>query len=130
MHFSITRSVTTAFCIVAFDLAEVELPASFSWEQGQAKRNAGSAMSWVDMIGYVGAAFVLVAYTMKTMIPLRIMAIGSNVAAITYAVVAGLKPILFLHLTLLPLNVYPPTRWCASCEGFNRHHAATSISIG
>jgi hypothetical protein len=77
-----------------------------SWEQGQAKRNAGSAMSWVDMIGYVGAAFVLVAYTMKTMIPLRIMAIGSNVAAITYAVVAGLKPILFLHLTLLPLNVY------------------------
>lgn len=63
-------------------------------------------MSWVDMIGYVGAALVLVAYTMKTMIPLRIMAIGSNVAAITYAVVAGLKPILFLHLTLLPLNVY------------------------
>ncbi len=61
-----------------------------------------STMPWVDIIGYVGAVFVLVAYTMKTMIPLRMMAIGSNVAAIIYGVLAGLKPILFLHLTLLP----------------------------
>lgn len=63
-------------------------------------------MPWVDIIGYVGAVFVLVAYTMKTMIPLRMMAIGSNVAAIIYGVLAGLKPILFLHLTLLPFNAY------------------------
>jgi hypothetical protein len=63
-------------------------------------------MPWVDIIGYAGAAFVLVAYTMKTMIPLRMMAIGSNVAGIVYGILTGLNPILVLHLILLPLNAY------------------------
>lgn len=63
-------------------------------------------MPWAEIFGYIGAAMVLATYTMRTMIPLRLMAIGSNIAGLAYAVLAGLKPVLFLHLALLPLNAY------------------------
>jgi len=43
---------------------------------------------------------------MRGMVPLRVMAIGSNVAFIGYAALAGLGPVLLLHALLLPLNVY------------------------
>ena len=43
---------------------------------------------------------------MKTMVPLRIVGICSNVAFITYALMGGLVPILVLHSALLPLNVF------------------------
>jgi hypothetical protein len=42
---------------------------------------------------------------MKTMIPLRITAISSNIAFIVYAFYGGLHPILILHSVLLPLNL-------------------------
>jgi CRP/FNR family transcriptional regulator, cyclic AMP receptor protein len=41
---------------------------------------------------------------MKTMMPLRIVAIGSNFAFIAYSLAEGLLPILVLHSILLPLN--------------------------
>jgi CRP-like cAMP-binding protein len=41
---------------------------------------------------------------MKTLIPLRLIAIASNIAFITYGAAAGLTPILLLHSALLPLN--------------------------
>jgi CRP/FNR family transcriptional regulator, cyclic AMP receptor protein len=47
---------------------------------------------------------VLAAFGMKDMVNLRIVAICSNVAFITYAVMLNLPPILILHVTLLPLN--------------------------
>jgi hypothetical protein len=36
---------------------------------------------------------------------LRIVAIFSNLAFITYATSAWLSPVLFLHMVLLPLNI-------------------------
>jgi CRP/FNR family transcriptional regulator, cyclic AMP receptor protein len=42
---------------------------------------------------------------MKTMIPLRITAISSNIAFIVYAFYGGLHPIFILHSVLLPLNL-------------------------
>jgi hypothetical protein len=47
---------------------------------------------------------VLAAFGMKDMVNLRIVAICSNVAFITYAVMLNLPPILILHVILLPLN--------------------------
>ena len=43
---------------------------------------------------------------MRTMIPLRLLGIASNVAFITYGYVEGLEPVLILHAILLPLNIY------------------------
>lgn len=60
----------------------------------------------VEITGYVASALVLATFWMRTMIPLRIVALGSNIAFITYGIVGGLMPILVLHLVLLPLNLY------------------------
>lgn len=60
----------------------------------------------VEITGYVASALVLATFWMRTMIPLRIVALGSNIAFIIYGIVGGLVPIMVLHLTLLPLNLY------------------------
>jgi len=61
-------------------------------------------VSWVELSGYIASLLVFVAFYMKTMIPLRVVAILSNVAFIIYAVGGRLYPVLILHTLLLPLN--------------------------
>ncbi len=56
--------------------------------------------------GFIASAFVVAGYTMRTMIPLRIFGILTNVVLITFSVVHHHYPVMALHLILLPLNVY------------------------
>ena len=60
---------------------------------------------WIQFAGYLASALVLVTFLMRTMIPLRIAAVCSNVTFIVYAFFDHLHPVLFLHLILLPLNL-------------------------
>ena len=67
---------------------------------------------WIVVAAWFASILVFCAFFMKTMIPLRIVAIASNVAFIAYAllglqygVFGTLYPILVLHSCLLPLNV-------------------------
>ena len=55
--------------------------------------------------GYVASALVLLTFVAKDMRVLRTVAIFSNLAFITYGTIEWLPPVLFLHLTLLPLNI-------------------------
>jgi hypothetical protein len=59
-----------------------------------------------EFVGYVASGLVFLTFCMKTMVPLRLAAIGSNVAFIAYAGMAGLYPILILHVFLLPMNIW------------------------
>lgn len=43
---------------------------------------------------------------MRTMIPLRMVGIASNVAFVTYGILFGSIPTVVLHTVLLPLNIY------------------------
>ncbi len=63
-------------------------------------------MELSEAFGYLASGLVLATFTMRTMIPLRVLGIASNVAFIIYGYVAGLAPVLILHAILLPLNVY------------------------
>ena len=63
-------------------------------------------MEIAEVIGYAASGLVLTGCAMRTMIPLRLLNIASNIAFIAYGFVAGLPPILLLHATLLPLNIY------------------------
>jgi hypothetical protein len=56
--------------------------------------------------GLLASAFVVAGYTMRTMIPLRIFGILTNIVLIVYALPHHNYPIVALHLILLPLNVY------------------------
>lgn len=62
-------------------------------------------MTVAETSGYIAAALVFATFYMKTMVPLRIVAICSNLAFITYGVLDDLHPVLILHAVLLPLNV-------------------------
>lgn len=57
-----------------------------------------------DLAGYLAAVLVFLTFYMKTMIPLRIVGICSNLAFIAYGYLDGLYPVLILHVILLPLN--------------------------
>ncbi len=58
-----------------------------------------------EVTGFCASALVLTTFTMKDMRMLRIVAVFSNVAFITYGALDWLPPVLGLHLLLLPLNL-------------------------
>jgi len=62
-------------------------------------------MSRAELIGYAAAACVFVTFYMKTMVPLRVAGIVSNLLFIAYGYDLLAYPVLILHLVLLPLNI-------------------------
>jgi CRP/FNR family cyclic AMP-dependent transcriptional regulator len=60
---------------------------------------------WVETVGYIASILVASTFYMKTMLPLRIFAIASNVAFMTYGYFGHLYPVFILHLVLFPLNI-------------------------
>ena len=62
-------------------------------------------MQGTDFFGYLASSLVFGTFYMKRMLPLRLTAVASNIAFISYAWANGLTPILVLHATLLPLNL-------------------------
>jgi CRP/FNR family transcriptional regulator, cyclic AMP receptor protein len=59
---------------------------------------------WPELLGYVAAFCTLIAYSMKTMIPLRVAGIVANFFFIGYGYLVPAYPALALHILLLPLN--------------------------
>jgi CRP/FNR family transcriptional regulator, cyclic AMP receptor protein len=63
-----------------------------------------SLVSWVDGLGYAAALLIIATYSVRTMIPLRILAICGNLLFISYSYFNGVYPNLVMHMVLLPLN--------------------------
>jgi CRP-like cAMP-binding protein len=63
-------------------------------------------MDYVALVGFLAAALVIATLSMRTMVPLRIIGICSNVAFVTYGVLFGSYPTIVLHSILFPLNIY------------------------
>ena len=62
-------------------------------------------MSQVDILGYAASIAVLITFCMSTMIPLRAVALGSNVLFCAYGYLDHLYPVLILHAILFPVNL-------------------------
>jgi hypothetical protein len=63
-------------------------------------------MNTWEAIGYVASALVLTAFGMRSIIPLRAVAICSNLVFIMYGLGLGLTPVWSLHAALLPMNAW------------------------
>src|SRR5271166_786434 len=63
-------------------------------------------MSWVEINGYVASAAVLATFLMSTMLPLRVLALLSNVLFVSYGYFNDILPVLVLHAILFPINLY------------------------
>ncbi len=61
---------------------------------------------WIDIIGYLGGLITFWAMHRKTIIPLRLGAVGGNVGFLIFGLLAGSNPTFVLHAVLLPLNAY------------------------
>jgi len=68
-------------------------------------------MSWVNVLGYAASAAVLATFWMTTMIPLRIVALASNVLFCSYGYLDHLYPVLVLHAALIPVNLWRLTQF-------------------
>ena len=59
-----------------------------------------------DLLGYAASCAVLATFLMRTMVPLRIVAILSNVLFVAFGYIQHIYPVLFLHVVLLPINAW------------------------
>ncbi len=59
-----------------------------------------------EWLGYAAAAFVFATFSVKTMVPLRAIAVVSNILFLTYGYLHPAYPVFVLHLALLPLNIW------------------------
>jgi CRP/FNR family cyclic AMP-dependent transcriptional regulator len=63
-------------------------------------------MSLGVILGLIGAVLSIVAYTMRSMLPLRAVALTSNVCFLVYGVIESQLPSILLNLIVIPLNFY------------------------
>lgn len=61
-------------------------------------------LTWVDGVGFAGGIVTLWGFYRRTMIPLRLGAIGGNVLFLFFGILAPSHPTFALHAVLLPLN--------------------------
>ena len=79
---------------------------SWAWYFGLRSQLGDCAMTPTTLVGYFAASLVFATFCTKRMMPLRALAIASNIAFIGYACLGELLPILILHTAMLPLNIY------------------------
>jgi hypothetical protein len=59
----------------------------------------------IDALGYAASTAVLATFLMRAMLPLRVLAIASNLLFLLYGYLAHVPPVLILHVALLPINI-------------------------
>lgn len=62
-------------------------------------------MTFGALAGYIASVLVFATFCMKTIVPLRLVAIASNVFFVLYGFLENLVPVILLHIFLLPLNI-------------------------
>ncbi|HWV53799.1 cyclic nucleotide-binding domain-containing protein [Pseudorhodoplanes sp.] len=65
-----------------------------------------SKMDLANLLGLIGGVFYVASVTLRTMIPLRIAAIISNVLFMGYGLLAKALPTFFMYAVLLPINCF------------------------
>jgi CRP/FNR family cyclic AMP-dependent transcriptional regulator len=61
---------------------------------------------WVEALGWLGAALAIAGSAMKTILPLRWIAITANGVGLVYSLWLGLCPGVIVNIVLLPLNTF------------------------
>jgi hypothetical protein len=74
------------------------------------------AVTWIDMLGYLASASVLATFCMRRMVPLRIMALVSNLLFLGFGALAHVYPVMILHLVLLPVNAASLLQLCRASD--------------
>ena len=57
------------------------------------------------VFGFIGAGLMVASYLMKSMLPLRVVALAANVFLVTYAALSGAWPTMALYVAMFPINL-------------------------
>jgi hypothetical protein len=74
------------------------------WLEMEARMEHGEGLNFADVLGLIGAVLYLATYATKTMVPLRILGVASNIFLVGYAFLHSSYPTFLLYFTLIPLN--------------------------
>jgi hydrogenase-4 membrane subunit HyfE len=69
-------------------------------------------MTNADLAGWAAAALMAFTFASREARVMRPLAVLTNLAFVSYSLLAWLPPVLTLHLLLLPINLW---RWAESC---------------
>lgn len=61
-------------------------------------------MDWTQLLGFVAAACILLAYATTDRLRFRVLALAANLFFVAYGTIEGIAPVQFLHGTLLFVN--------------------------
>jgi hypothetical protein len=61
---------------------------------------------WIDAIGYAGSVLELISFGLTTMVLLRLTAVLSSLAFLTYGLLTASLPLVFMEVVLIPLNAW------------------------
>jgi len=64
------------------------------------------AVIWIEAFGYAGTGFTILAYSMRRLLPLRVVAILSSASLLIYAGLIGSAPLMLMEAVLLPINAW------------------------
>lgn len=80
-----------------------------------------------NVLGYAASSAVLASFLMRRMVPLRLVAILSNVLFLAYGYIESIHPVVLLHLSLLPINAW--RLWNAD-DGARAQRRSQGAAIG
>jgi CRP/FNR family transcriptional regulator, cyclic AMP receptor protein len=63
-------------------------------------------MEWVEIIGWVAVLATIATYAVRTMLPLRLLALLANLFFLIYGAVTPIYPTMVMYALLLPINLY------------------------
>lgn len=59
-----------------------------------------------EWLGWLAAGLTLMSFFCRDVLHLRCLALGANASFIGFGLLAGIAPVLALHLMLVPLNLW------------------------
>lgn len=86
-------------------------------------------LNWIAIAGWVGASLTLLAFSMRTIIVIRSVALLSNVFFITYGFYASIYPVLVLHIALIVLNVLRLLQIRRDIDRSKKHRNVTDWAV-
>ncbi len=89
-------------------------------------------LNWIDVVGYAASGLTLATFAQRSMLPMRILALGANVCFIGYGAMGVYLPVLILHLVLFPINLVRLRTLVAELNALTdgaRHEAVRETAI-
>ncbi len=65
-----------------------------------------TAKDWLEVVGYIGSALVLVSFLMTSVVRLRIVNMAGSLISFTYAMIIGSYPLALMNIALVFINLY------------------------